>query len=70
MESNINGEPKEIYRTDGAFCGMAVPQGKHKVTFVYDPLSFKVGLAVSIVGWLLAIGIALRSRLRCKESVK
>jgi len=59
--ATLDGTPVKIYRTNGAFCGVLVPRGQHRVDFIYDPPFFKLGLVVSVVGWLLAMGIALGS---------
>ncbi|NOX17183.1 MAG: YfhO family protein [Chlorobi bacterium] len=50
----IDGAETEIYRTDHALRGIVVPQGKHKILFTYDPVSFEISkyLALSLSGGL------------------
>ena len=53
--ARIDGIQVPIYRTNYAFRGILVPQGKHDVTFVYSPLSFWIGLTgsiLSVIAWL------------------
>ena len=56
------GEERKVYRADYCFRAVQLNRGKHVVEFVFDPLSFKVGLLVSFValfvfapvaGWIL-----------------
>ncbi|MCX5905026.1 MAG: hypothetical protein NTV89_16500, partial [Proteobacteria bacterium] len=48
-------QQKKILRADYAFRAIALEPGEYEVRFVYDPVSFKAGMAVSI---LAALGIA------------
>ncbi|MBC7223258.1 MAG: oligosaccharide flippase family protein, partial [Anaerolineae bacterium] len=41
-----------IYRVDGNFRGVLLPQGEHVVRFRYTPMSFKLGLFASFVAWV------------------
>ena len=47
--ATIDGKKSEIYRTNYAFRGVVIPKGKHSVVFSYMPLSFLLGLTVSVV---------------------
>jgi hypothetical protein len=62
----VDGKAVPVYRTDYTLRGVAVSAGKHNVYFVYDPLSFKLGLLLSvfsgIVILILFLGILLKSR--------
>lgn len=44
----IDGKLTLIYRADFNFRGVFVPAGNHIVRFIYDPLSFKIGLWLSL----------------------
>ncbi len=59
----VDGQPEKIYLTDYLFRGVYIPPGDHKVEMVFDPLSVKVGAAISgsvvvclilflVIGWL------------------
>ncbi|HLE41054.1 MAG TPA: YfhO family protein, partial [Nitrospirota bacterium] len=44
----VDGEGRKIYRADNAFRAVPLEAGRHVVEFVYDPASFKWGLAISL----------------------
>ncbi|MDO8514956.1 MAG: YfhO family protein [bacterium] len=44
----INGVETKIYRADYSFRAVPVPAGSNEVIFVYDPLSFKLGVGISV----------------------
>jgi len=44
----VDGERTELYEADYLFRGVSVPEGEHRIEFVYDPASFKIGAAVSL----------------------
>jgi Bacterial membrane protein YfhO len=46
----VDGHPAEILRTNRAMRGVALPAGTHRLVFTYDPLSFRLGIASSLVG--------------------
>jgi uncharacterized membrane protein YfhO len=43
----LDGQPAEILRADYYFRAVPLPEGDHRVEFVYDPLSFRLGVALS-----------------------
>ena len=45
----VNGRPAPIYRVDGGLRGVPVPSGNSVVRFEYSPLSFKLGLGLTII---------------------
>jgi hypothetical protein len=55
----IDGKPAEISRTNGIIKGIWVPEGRHTVRFLYDPLSYKIGWALAILG-LMLIPLAIK----------
>jgi hypothetical protein len=46
----VDGRPAEILRTNRAMRGVALPAGIHRLVFRYDPLSFRLGSALSLIG--------------------
>jgi uncharacterized membrane protein YfhO len=48
--ATVDGAAVPVYRTDGFLQGVVVPAGSHLVEFRYDPVSFKIGAATSLVG--------------------
>ena len=55
--ATVDGARVPVYRTDGFVQGVVVPAGSHVVRFRYDPVSFKVGAATSLVGLGLVAAI-------------
>ena len=45
----VDGKRTELYEADYLFRGVSVPEGEHQIEFVYDPVSFKVGAALSLL---------------------
>ncbi len=60
----IDGKPTEIYRANFAFRAVAIPAGRHTVTFSYRPLSFKIGAWVSIATLALIIAGFIYMRIK------
>ncbi len=63
----VDGRPAPIYRADYLFRAVPVPPGEHVVRFVFQPESFELGAAISVltlsallVFWTLLIVVGLR----------
>jgi hypothetical protein len=56
-KATVDGEPAEIERVDYLLRGVMVPAGAHTVEFTYEPVSWRVGWIISLLG-LLAVGAA------------
>jgi hypothetical protein len=55
-KAKVDETRTEIYRADYSFRSVVVPSGKHNVTFIYDPESFKYGIFLTLIslgGWCL-----------------
>jgi len=48
----VDGRPADILRANYLVRAVAVPAGRHTVSFVYEPASFKAGMAASLAGGL------------------
>jgi hypothetical protein len=46
----VDGKKTKIYRANYTFRALPLSGGSHRVEFVYDPLSFKLGALFSILG--------------------
>jgi hypothetical protein len=53
----VDGKKTKIYRADYTFRAIPLDAGTHRVEFVYDPISFKLGAGVTILGILGCIGM-------------
>jgi hypothetical protein len=56
-EVTVDGVPAEILRTNRAMRGVILPSGTHRLVFRYNPLSFRVGIALSLVGLAALAGL-------------
>ncbi|MCP4641433.1 MAG: YfhO family protein [bacterium] len=59
----VDGEPVEVFPVFHAFRGILVPPGHYEVVFSYRPMSFTMGLWISVAGMVLSCLYSLR-RLR------
>jgi hypothetical protein len=66
-KADIDGAATKIYRANYAFRALAIPAGSHRVRIYYSPLSFKIGIAISIFGLGLTIFLLLWSGKRDKK---
>ncbi len=53
----VDGVNTPIYRANYAFRAVILPKGKHSVEFIYDPLSFKLGIYGAIIGILAIVAL-------------
>lgn len=61
----VDGQEEPILRADVLFRALRLPAGRHVIEFVYDPLSLKIGIFVSLIALLgVVLGLAwwLRER--------
>ena len=64
-QAEIDGERAKIEQADGLFRGVVVPAGEHEVVFVFRPLSYQVGLIISLLSLiLLGVGLAYLKKAR------
>lgn len=57
--ARIDGEPADVIAVYGLLRGVVVPAGRHRVTFAYEPRSFTIGLAISLVALIGAASAAV-----------
>ena len=55
----VDGSPQKIYRANYAFRAVPLVAGTHQVEFIYNPMSFKLGAGVTLLGILGSVGIGL-----------
>jgi hypothetical protein len=53
----VNGKRAKIYRADYTFRAIPLNAGTHQVEFIYDPMSFKLGAGMTLLGILGCIGL-------------
>ena len=57
-KATVNGRPATLARANVAFTAMHVGPGANEVLLEYDPLSVKIGLAITTAAGLLVILLA------------
>jgi hypothetical protein len=63
----VDGEEKEILRANYAFRAVPLESGQHTVFFEYDPLSFKMGFAISLATWgAIVLSMTVSGLQRCR----
>ncbi len=67
-EAHVDGQPAAIIEAYGKLMAVAVPEGTHKVTFRYAPVSVRAGALLSLGGLLALFGWLWISRQRERES--
>ena len=63
----IDGRPATIRRAYGFLRSTPVPAGEHRVVFRYRQSGLMAGIAISVIGWLLIIGLLWHDRRRNKR---
>lgn len=59
-EARLDGkEPLEIFPVYHLFRGVCVPEGEHRIEFVYRPLSFRAGATMSVLTLLILLTVAV-----------
>ena len=61
-KASVDGKPIPVLRGNYLFRVVKVPKGKHQVDFVFDPLSIKIGVGVTVFTLLLVLAISLYYR--------
>ena len=61
-KAKVNGTPQPVYRANYAFSAIPLQQGDNLVEFYYDPDSFKIGSAISLISLFVLILIASRKQ--------
>ena len=62
MVSIDSGPKTAAIRTNYYFMGTIIPSGKHNIIFEFTPLSFKLGLIISIASFVLGIIYLIRKK--------
>ncbi|MDQ3702654.1 MAG: YfhO family protein, partial [Chloroflexota bacterium] len=59
--ATVDGVAVPIKAVEGLFRGVDIAAGEHEVVFVYRPTSLWIGAALTVVGLLLTVGLAIVS---------
>lgn len=58
----VDSKKTKIYRANYTFRAVYVPKGNHDIEFVYEPLSFRLGLAGAAFGLFLMVAFNLKRK--------
>jgi len=58
-KASIDGEPVDHIRVNYILRGMNIPAGNHKITFVFDPDTFRIGEIISLVSSIILMLLLL-----------
>jgi hypothetical protein len=61
-KANVDGKRVPIYRADYLLRAVAVEKGSHRVVFLYQPLSFRIGLGLTIISGVIILGCLRRRK--------
>lgn len=64
----LDGTPVPLLRAFGALSAVEVPAGQHTITFYFNPLSYRIGAAITVFAWLGLIAISGLSLIRRKAN--
>ena len=56
-KATVDGQEVPVFPANLALTGIPLPAGVHNVRFVFQPLSFKVGAALTLVSVMIAVGL-------------
>lgn len=60
----VDGRESKIYRTNHTVRGVFLLGGRHRVEFRYDPLSFEMGVLISLTSLVLVVGFLIWCRFK------
>ncbi|HWB91265.1 MAG TPA: YfhO family protein [Puia sp.] len=60
----IDGTETPIVRTDYALRGLAIPAGKHNITFIFHPASYYTGRVIQVVASILLFALLILAGVR------
>ena len=66
----VDENPQPIYRGNYLFRVIALPEGRHSVRFVFDPLSIKAGIAITIFTVFMYLNVLVYSHARKTNFLK
>jgi hypothetical protein len=64
-EATVDGSPAPVLRANAAFRAVPVRRGRHRVVMLFRPPAVRLGLALSVLGATVLVGLALAVRRPC-----
>jgi hypothetical protein len=66
----VDGKPVEIYRAYGVVRAVFLEQGPHRVVFRYEPETFRIGLAISLLSVVCVLFLVARNAARRPQTMR
>lgn len=66
--ATVNGQSKPVLRANYAFSAVKLGPGDNAVTYFYDPLPFKLGLALTLVSLTISLLLVLLCLIRAEHT--
>jgi hypothetical protein len=63
-EGTVDGRRAPVLVANALFRAVTIPAGEHVVEFRYRPGPLRAGVAISVVAWLVVMGLAVRGAVR------
>lgn len=54
-KARVDGDGEKIYRANYAFRALPIAAGSHEVCFIFDPISFKLGATITLLGAIVCL---------------
>ena len=64
----VDGAETDVWRTNTAFRGVLIPEGRHRLTFEYRSLSFRIGVWTCLATLLLISLVLVKTRISGGEN--
>jgi hypothetical protein len=62
----VDGQPSQLFIADHLFRAVHVPKGEHTLTFEYAPLSFTMGLIISVISSIVWVMLYWRQQIQTR----
>ena len=57
--ATIDDQPTTLYPANFAFRAVLVPPGEHRVTFTFEPTTWRIGMGISVLTLMALIGFGV-----------
>ncbi|MGJ3241264.1 MAG: YfhO family protein [Anaerolineae bacterium] len=71
-QATLNGVSVEILRAYGSLSAFEIPAGQHTLQMTYHPLSYRIGLIISVITWgiIIVLGVYTLIRVARRQSTE
>jgi uncharacterized membrane protein YfhO len=63
-KATVDGQPVAVERANSVIAALPLPKGEHQIRYWFDPLSVKIGLAMTAASWLIAAAVLVSGAFR------